>query len=286
MPLVSSSFDLHSVEWRRIIDPDVRAFRVDFEYSLLGYDLASNRLDMLLRYGEGGHCRRHRHVAATVTLVLEGEQFLEEMQPDGRTRSIQRKKGTYALAAADGHPHDEHGGAHGGTVLLSMNAGADGILFEYFDENMQNPWTVSIREFVESWENGTVYGADPKLLVKRSEPHHSEVAWATGADSRQLPTHWEPDGLHESQEVAADGRVMEFSRAQAVHAQGSSSSMLSRFTNMKDREVKKNWKIGIGFGIVIVLMLFVAGYLIMGAYTRTLPPADRSFGDLTRPSLR
>ena len=37
---------------------------------------------MLLRYGKGGYCRRHRHVASTVTLVLEGEQFLEEMLPD------------------------------------------------------------------------------------------------------------------------------------------------------------------------------------------------------------
>lgn len=34
----------------------------------------------------------------------------------------------------------------------------DGILFEYFDENMENGWTVSIEQFVESWNNGTVYG--------------------------------------------------------------------------------------------------------------------------------
>jgi hypothetical protein len=325
MPLVSSSFDLHSVEWRRITDPDVKAFKVDFEYSLLGYDLASHRLDMLLRYGEGGHCRRHRHVAATVTLVLEGEQFLEEMLPDGRTRSIQRKKGTYALAAADAHPHDEHGGASGGTVLLSMTAGADGLLFEYFDENMQNPWTVSIREFVESWENGTVYGVGPALTLSEPESNHSEMAWTTGSngslretemkalqsradtpnkdtdladtnaihsgeiyrgaidrDASEMP----PLGLRESQEVAADGRVLEFAKAQTLQTDGSSSSRFSRITGVKDRQEKKNWKIGIGFGIVIVLMLFVAGYFIMGAYTRTLPPADRSFGDLTRPSLR
>lgn len=158
MPLVSTRFDPATVEWRRVTDPACKAFLVDFEYSLLGYDLATGRLDMLLRFGKGGHCRRHRHVAATVTLVLEGEQFVTELQPDGTKRSVHRRQGDYALSPADALPHDEHGGEHGGTVLLSMTA-PDGILFEYFDENMQNPWTLSIAQFVESWENGTVYGA-------------------------------------------------------------------------------------------------------------------------------
>ena len=157
MPVVSKSFDLQRVEWRRVTDPDCKDFHVDFEYSLLGYDLPSGRLDMLLRYGKGGHCRRHRHVASTVTLVLEGEQFLKEMLPDGTTHSIHRKQGDYALAAADAHPHDEHGGDAGATVLLSMTA-PDGVLFEYFDENMENGWTVSIEEYVQNWNNGTVHG--------------------------------------------------------------------------------------------------------------------------------
>ena len=50
MPIVSNSFDLKSVEWRRVTDPNCKDFRVDFEYSLLGYDLPSGRLDMLLRF--------------------------------------------------------------------------------------------------------------------------------------------------------------------------------------------------------------------------------------------
>ena len=160
MPVVSKSFDLQRVEWRRVIDPNCKDFHVDFEYSLLGYDLPSGRLDMLLRYGKRGHCRRHRHVASTVTLVLEGEQFLKEMLPDGTTQSIHRKQGDYALAAADAHPHDEHGGDAGATVLLSMTA-PDGVLFEYFDENMENGWTVSIEEYVQNWNNGTVHGTAP-----------------------------------------------------------------------------------------------------------------------------
>ena len=92
MPVISTSFDLTNVEWRRVHDTSDPDFYIDFEYSLLGYDLPSGRLDMLLRYGKGGHCRRHRHLASTVTLVLEGEQFLTELLPDGTTKKIYRKK--------------------------------------------------------------------------------------------------------------------------------------------------------------------------------------------------
>lgn len=157
MPAVSTRFDPDTVTWRRITDPDCKEFLVDFEYSLLGYDLATGRLDMLLRYGTGGHCRRHRHIASTVTLVLEGEQILKELQPDGSMRIIQRKQGDYTLAGADALPHIEHGGDQGGTVLLSMSA-PEGLLFEYFDADMQSTGTVSISQYVESWESGKAYG--------------------------------------------------------------------------------------------------------------------------------
>ena len=166
MPIVSSSFDLQRVEWRRVTDPSCEQYRIDFEYSLLGYDLHSARLDMLLRFGKSCHCRRHRHVAATATLVLAGERLLPEMLPDGSTRSFHRRQGDYALAPADAHPHDEWGGEDGGTVLLSMSA-PTGILFEYFDENMANRWTVSIAEYVASWNNRTACGEVPRAAPAR-----------------------------------------------------------------------------------------------------------------------
>ena len=160
MPVISTSFDLTNVEWRHVHDTSDPAFYIDFDYSLLGYDLPSGRLDMLLRYGKGGHCRRHRHLASTVTLVLEGEQFLTEMLPDGTTKKIHRKKGDYALAAADALPHDEHGGPEGGTIMLSMTA-VDGLLFEYFDENMANGWALSIEEYVDNWNKGVIHASAP-----------------------------------------------------------------------------------------------------------------------------
>ena len=42
-------------------------------------------------------------------------------------------------------------------VLLSMCTN-DGILFEYFGDESEEPWTVSIDEFVSSWKCGEIYG--------------------------------------------------------------------------------------------------------------------------------
>jgi hypothetical protein len=162
---VSPHFDADAIEWRRITDPSCTAYKIDFEYSLLGYDLEVGRLDMLLRYGKGrGHCRRHRHVAQTTTLVLDGEQHLRETQADGSIREVSRKKGDYAMAAADALPHSECGGEDGGLVLLSMVA-PDGILFEYFDESQEHRWTLSIVEFVDAWFRKDIFGAAPGTLA-------------------------------------------------------------------------------------------------------------------------
>ena len=152
------TLNLDSVDCRRVTDSTHHDFKIDFEYSLLGFDLEAGRLDMLLRYAaDKGHCRRHRHVASTMTFVLDGEQHLEESQEDGVIKRVLRRKGDYALSPADAKPHREHGGESGGTVLLSMLA-PDGVLFEYFGPEPDDSWTVSIAEFVKSWDSGEIYG--------------------------------------------------------------------------------------------------------------------------------
>ena len=156
MPMISGRFDANAVEWRRIAEPDSDDIKINFEFSLLGYDIPSGRLDMLLRFaGDGGHCRRHRHVASTATLILEGEQHVEEVQPDGSTKTIVRRAGDYALAGADALPHLERGGPDGCTLLLSLHA-HDGVLFEYFDRDMNSRALLSIEQYVKSWESGAI----------------------------------------------------------------------------------------------------------------------------------
>ena len=61
MPRISETFDPNTVAWRRVTDPACTEYKLDFEYFLLGYDLPTGRLDMLLRYAKGrGHCRHCR----------------------------------------------------------------------------------------------------------------------------------------------------------------------------------------------------------------------------------
>lgn len=166
MPSIHTQFDPNTVEWRQVYDDSSESFLIDFEFSLLGYDLPSQRLDMLLRFkGNGGHCRRHRHVASTVTLVLEGEQHVDEQQPDGTVKTTVRKAGDYALASIDALPHLERGGPNGGTVLLSLHA-PDGVLFDYFNKDMSLRRRLTLEGYVESWFNGTVPGA----RTEESEP--------------------------------------------------------------------------------------------------------------------
>ena len=49
-------------------------------------------------------------------------------------------------------PHDERGGNADDLVLLSMPA-PDGI-FRYFDKNMENPWALFIKQYVNSCKMG------------------------------------------------------------------------------------------------------------------------------------
>ena len=183
MVKISESYDLDKVEWRRVTDPDEKEYKIDFEFSLLGYDIETGRLDMLLRYAKGrGHCRRHRHVASTMTMVLEGEQHLHEMQPDGTSKYIFRKQGDYALANPDALPHTESGGDDGGTVLLSMFA-PDVILVVYYDE------THGRYPLSSTWKLGRkAEYTEPSQALSPPMPHSSQTIQIEQAERQQYGT--------------------------------------------------------------------------------------------------
>lgn len=154
MELFTKRYDPDDVDWHHVeVEPDETGFRVNYDYSILGYDLKSGRLDMLMRFaGDGAHCERHSHVASTTTLILEGEQVLEEQQPDGGAETILRKAGDYALAGPDALPHTERGGPEGCVLLLSLHA-RDGVLFKAFAPDFQTSLDVRIEDFVARWES-------------------------------------------------------------------------------------------------------------------------------------
>ncbi len=146
-------FDSSHIDWHQILaEPGFDEFKLAYEYSILGYDTKTGTLDMLMRWaGDGGHCERHRHVGVTSTLVLEGEQHLDELLPDGSSQHKVRRAGDYALSLGVEPPHLERGGPDGGIALLSMHS-SNGLLFELFDANLKVLAEVSIEDLVARWD--------------------------------------------------------------------------------------------------------------------------------------
>ena len=151
-----SGFDPSRHKWREVKgEPDL-AYKVRHDYTILGYDLDAGTLDMVVRWaGDGGHCPIHRHSATTTVLVLEGEQHLWDIHPDGtRGEEKVRLAGDYALTVGDALPHLERGGPEGGLVFFG-NHSDDGKLYEVLDEDGNLLMDVTMQLLVEDWKANT-----------------------------------------------------------------------------------------------------------------------------------
>ena len=124
--MAQSYFDASRYKWREVTGEPGLSYKVRHDYTILGYDLAAGTLDMVVRWaGDGGHCPIHRHVATTTVLVLEGEQHLWDIHPDGtRGEHKLRGAGDYALTVGDALPHLERGGAEGGMAFFGNHYNA------------------------------------------------------------------------------------------------------------------------------------------------------------------
>jgi hypothetical protein len=154
--VAQSGFDPTRYKWREVTGEPELSYKVRHDYTILGYDLGAGTLDMVVRWaGDGGHCPIHRHTATTTLLVLEGEQHLCDLNPDGtRGESKVRKAGDYALTVGDALPHLERGGAEGGLAFFG-NHSENGLLYELLDEDMKVVVDVTMQVLIDDWKANT-----------------------------------------------------------------------------------------------------------------------------------
>ncbi len=154
--MARSYFDPSRHKWRKVVGEPELSYKVCHDYTILGYDLAAGTLDMVVRWeGDGGHCPIHRHTATTTVLVLEGEQHLWDLHPDGtRDDPKVRCAGDYALSVGDALPHLERGGPEGGVVFFG-NHSSEGLLYEILDEDLKVLADVSMEGLIADWKQNT-----------------------------------------------------------------------------------------------------------------------------------
>ncbi len=154
--MTQTFFDPSRYKWREVTGGPELSYKVRHDYTILGHDVAAGTLDMVVRWeGDGGHCPIHRHASTTTVLVIEGEQHLWDLHPDGsRGEPKVRSGGDYALTVGDALPHLERGGEEGGIVFFGNHC-SNGLLYELFDEDLKVVADVTMESLVADWKENT-----------------------------------------------------------------------------------------------------------------------------------
>lgn len=146
-------FDASRYPWREVSGSPDSPYRIHHDMCLLGWDREAGTLDLMIRFdAEGGHCNAHRHVCTTSVLVIEGEQHIEELRPDGTRLPKMRKAGDHHLMTGEQFPHLERGGPEGGVLFFSHHT-TDGRLYEIVELDGRVVHTVTLDSLVATWES-------------------------------------------------------------------------------------------------------------------------------------
>lgn len=142
---VLSDFDTSAIEWIHFEEDSRFDYPINYSIGILGASPEVGTVDFLGRWAPNAYCHRHRHLGATTSLILEGEQHTVETINGEAVHSV-RKAGDYAQKPG-GEAHMEYAGAEGSLVFFSMKA-VDGKIFEVLANDESVLKATSYEDFV------------------------------------------------------------------------------------------------------------------------------------------
>jgi hypothetical protein len=142
---VSLPFDTRNIRWYTLPDfPHVA-------YHICKVDEQKRIVDILFKFDANSRIALHRHKAAYVTLILQGE--LRIYRANGELKEI-RPVGSYVETAADGEPHTEGGGAQD-VIAFFSNRDVNELVYEILDNDLNTIATLGMQEFKALLETQT-----------------------------------------------------------------------------------------------------------------------------------
>ena len=145
-------FDLSNVNWSHMEGGPEFDYPIEFDVAVLGANPDHGSLDLVVRFAPNSHCHYHRHVAATRTLVLQGEHHVFDVEPSGEIVHKIKPAGTYGQSPP-GEIHSERGGPDGAIMLFNLHS-PTGELFETLDTDHN----VLATSTIESMSTGPLMG--------------------------------------------------------------------------------------------------------------------------------
>lgn len=138
-------FDNQELEWLILQDEETFDYPIDYSAAVLNVR-EDGHIDMLFRWAPNKYCHFHRHLVATTTTVLQGEQHLIDIENGHEGEHRIRAAGDYSHRPP-GEVHMEYAGPEGSLLLFNMYA-PDGRLFEILDRDENVLSVVTIDDFV------------------------------------------------------------------------------------------------------------------------------------------
>ena len=144
-------FDDREIQWTHIEGGPEFDYPIDYWMAVLGYQEENGTLDLMVKWAPDSYCHFHKHVAATSTLVLQGEHHVVDVDADGNeTNHSVRPAGTYRHSPG-GDLHMEYGGPEGAIVFFALQD-PEGRLFDLLDKDHNVIGTTTIEEFMKQAE--------------------------------------------------------------------------------------------------------------------------------------